>query len=317
MIKPSEFVANRWLAGPHRQTLWGSILHRRPPVILTRERLELPDGDFIDLDWHGPDSHTLVVILHGLEGSSRSHYAQGLLKATADRGWQGVVAHFRSCSGEPNRHPKSYHAAHTDDIDFVIHRYLHNHSRIAIVGYSLGGSVLLNWLAQRRQPIQAAVAVSVPFQLDLTAQRLRRGSSRIYQTYLLQQMKKNYRNKLKAGLTLPLSNRELRQIRDFYAFDDRITAPLNGFRNVADYYYQASCRQRLKAITNDTLIIQAADDPFMMPDALPGAEQLSPSTLLEVSGQGGHVGFIGGRHPRQREYWLERRIPEFLEPCLQ
>ena len=191
MITTSRFKPAWWLPGPHLQTLWPNLL-RHPRIAVRRERLELPDGDFLDLDWSTGSSGPLVVILHGLEGSSRSPYAAGLLNALQRRGWRGVVMHARGCSGEPNRLPRGYHAGDTADLDYCVRelRRREPHTPLAVVGYSLGGSVLLNWLAETSVPrdIAAAVAVSVPFRLEDTAERLQRGFSRLYQRALLRSL---------------------------------------------------------------------------------------------------------------------------------
>jgi hypothetical protein len=185
---------------------------------------------------------------------------------------------------------------------------------LAAVGYSLGGNALLKWLGETGAdaPLHAAVAVSVPFMLDSTARRLRAGGSRLYQNHLLRALKRSYRHKFRRRLDGPVTLTELRALRDFYAFDDRITAPLHGYADVHDYYARASCRPYLRCIRIPTLILHALDDPFMGPEAAPTADELSPSVRLEISPHGGHVGFVGGRWPWRAEYWLERRISEFL-----
>ena len=319
MIRATAFSPAWWLPGPHSQTVWASLCRRKPRLLLRRERLELADGDFIDLDWttkrgFGP----LVLVLHGLEGSSDSGYTRGMLQTIEARGWRAVVMHFRNCSGEPNRLRHSYHAGATADIDSVL-----NHLRrrapeappkIACVGYSLGGNVLLKWLGEQGQQaaIQAAVAVSVPFLLDAAAQRMNQGLSRLYQWYLLQAMRRNYRRKFKNRHDAPVGLGALNRLRDFYRFDDQITAPLHGYVDVHDYYAQASCRPYLPHISTPTLILHANDDPFMLASAIPTAHELSASTILELSRCGGHVGFVSGRIPGLGQYWLDQRITDFL-----
>ena len=316
MIHPSAFHPAWWLPGPHAQTLWPVLCRRQPRLSLRRERLELPDGDFLDLDWTPGERGPLVLVLHGLEGSSKSHYARGLLATIVRQEWRGVVMHFRGCGGQPNRLARGYCAADTADIAFVVEwlREREPTTPLAAVGYSLGGNALLKWLGEigAAAPLRAAVAVSVPFLLDSTARRLRAGGSRLYQNHLLRALKRSYRDKFRQRLDGPVALAELRTLRDFYAFDDRITAPLHGYAGVHDYYARASCRPYLRRIHVPTLILHALDDPFMRPEAVPTADELSPNVRLELSPRGGHVGFVAGRWPWRAECWLERRIPEFL-----
>lgn len=316
MNHPPAFRPAWWLPGPHAQTLWPVLFRRRPRPALRRERLELPDGDFLDLDWTAGQRGPIVLVLHGLEGSSDSHYARGLLAAVVHRGWRGVVMHFRGRSGQPNRLARGYCAADTADMAYVVDwlRRREPDAPLAAVGYSLGGNALLKWLGEEGAeiPLRAAVAVSVPFLLDAVAQRLNQGFSRLYQFHLLSELKRGYRAKFRHRTDGPVALAELAGIRDFYAFDDRITAPLHGYAGVYDYYARASCRPGLRHIRVPTLILHALDDPFMRPETAPAASELSPSVRLELSPSGGHVGFIAGRWPWRAEYWLERRISEFL-----
>ncbi|MFO7641669.1 MAG: hydrolase [Candidatus Competibacteraceae bacterium] len=316
MIHPSAFRPAWWLSSPHAQTLWPVLCRRRPRPPLRRERLELPDGDFLDLDWTLGERGPLVLVLHGLEGSSASHYALGLLATLVRQGWRGVVMHFRGCGGQPNRLARGYCAADTADIAYLVDwlREREPTAPLAAIGYSLGGNALLKWLGETgaAAPLHAAVAVSVPFLLDHTARRLRTGWSRLYQHHLLRALKRSYRNKFLQRPDAPVPLKDLRDLRDFYAFDDRVTAPLHGYADFHDYYARASCRPYLRRIRVPTLILHALDDPFMRPETAPTADELSPSVRLELSPHGGHVGFVAGRWPWRAEYWLERRIPEFL-----
>ncbi len=315
-MQPADYYPAWWLPGPHAQTLWPVLCRRRPRLPLRRERLELPDGDFLDLDWLPSGRGPIVLILHGLEGSSASHYALGLLVAIARRGWRAVVMHFRGRGGQPNRLARSYCAADTADIGHVATwlRQSEPAAPLAAIGYSLGGNALLKWLGETGadNPLHAAAAVSVPFMLDTTARRLRQGFSRLYQAHLLRALKKSYRDKFRHRPDAPVPLDELGTLRDFYAFDDRITAPLHGYAGVHDYYARASCRPYLRRVRVPTLILHALDDPFMRRDAVPDASELSSWVRLELSTQGGHVGFVAGRWPWRAEYWLEQRIPEFL-----
>ena len=299
--------------------MFATLFRRRPSLALRRERIELDDGDFLDLDW-GPRTHgPVVLVLHGLEGSSDSPYASGMLEIAHARGWSGVVMHFRGCSGEPNRLPRSYHSGDTRDLaDVVSHlRARGDVPALAAVGYSMGGNVLLKWLGERgaNAPLAAAVAVSVPYTLSLTADRLTRGLSRIYQRRLIGDLRAKLRRKFSHRAS-PIDLERAHGSRNFWEFDDRVTAPLHGFTDVHDYYTRSSSRQYLRDIRVPTLMLHAEDDPFMTPEGLPSHDELSPSIALEVSARGGHVGFVHGNLPWRPRYWLEERIPAFLESYL-
>lgn len=320
MFVNSDFRPARWLGNPHLQTVWASRLRRAPCPRLRRERLELEDGDFIDLDWTGGAEHgPIVIVLHGLEGSSDSGYARGLLNAAVGRGWRGVVMHFRGCSGEPNRLRRGYCAGTTDDPARVVEtlRERFPDSPLVAVGYSLGGNALLKWLAETGagNPLTAAVAISIPFQLGSAAERLARGFSRLYQHHLLRCLKLGYTRKFRGRRDAPYPLERLAALRDFRTFDHFVTAPLNGYGGVDQYYAEASSRSHLADIAVPTLILHARDDPFMTPDVVPTAAELSPCVTLEVSSRGGHVGFVSGSVLRP-EYWLEQRIPAYIEDLL-
>ncbi|MBI3777834.1 MAG: hydrolase [Gammaproteobacteria bacterium] len=308
-----------WCRGPHAQTLWARLARRHPEVTLWRERLELPDGDFIDLDWTEKDSGPIVIILHGLEGSSESPYARGLLRVMEQRGWRGVVMHFRGCSGEPNRLPRSYHSGDIGDLAFFVDTLRHRepHVPLAVVGFSLGGNVLLKWLGKTggTLPIRAAVAVSVPYVLSDAAARLQRGFSRLYQWQLLRSLRRTVAEK-RRRMNLPLKIRNLSALKSFRDFDEYVTAPLHGFDSANHYYTVSSSRQYLRGITTPTLLLHANDDPFMTRSAIPRPDEVSESVTLEISPRGGHVGFVAGAWPWRPRYWLEERIPAYLDRYL-
>ena len=319
-----DFKAAWWLPGPHLQTLWQPLFRGKPRPAVERESLETPDGDFIDLDWLGPEEKPIVVLLHGLSGSSRSPYIRGLQQRLATVGWRTLAMNFRGCGGRPNRTWRSYHSGETRDLDLVVRfvRGRYPNKPLAAVGFSLGGNVLLKWLGERGDDaaVDAAVAVSVPLQLDLCAKRLNRGLSRLYRNRLLHELKDYIASKslhLKAlgrdeEVRQLVALGDLSSIRTFWEYDDRVVARLYGFRDADDYYGQSSSRQFLGSIRRPTLVIQAHDDPFLTPEALPAADELSSTVQLEVTQGGGHVGFVSGRLPWRPDYWLERRIPAFL-----
>lgn len=306
-----------WLPNSHLQTIWPVLCRRSIKNLkIERERFELPDGDFLDIDWvrnqgHGP----LVLILHGLEGSIESHYAKGMLQTISKHGWRGAFMHFRGCSGEPNRLPRGYHSGDTNDVQFVVQQILKREPNLSIaaVGFSLGGNVLLKWLGETNgnNPLKAAIAISVPFELQKAASHICKGFSKFYQWYFIRCLRESIARKL-SRTQLPLDSSVLSTISTMYDFDDKITAPLHGFASVEEYYSVASSRQYLRDINVPTLIIQAKDDPFMPEDVIPTPSEISPQVELEITEMGGHVGFVTGKYPWRPKYWLEERVPGFL-----
>jgi hypothetical protein len=312
----SDFRPAPALRGPHFQTILANGPFSRCPVVeLQRERIELPDGDFLDLDWlvqdDDPADAPIVFLLHGLTGSAQSRYAQDLFTRIRSKGWRAVLMNFRGCSGHPNRLPRTYHAGETTDFEYIL-RLLQQREPgrpIAAVGYSLGGNVLLKHLGamQSQSPLSAGVAVSVPFDLEIAARSLGSGLSRIYQINLLQQLRKSILAKYQHGGS-PFDWERAMSARDFFEFDDAVTAPLHGFDGVSDYYSRSSSRQYLGAITVPTLILHAEDDPFVHRSAIPSARELGKSVTLELSRHGGHVGFLQGFPGKTRNRWLPQRI---------
>ncbi|MEJ2059635.1 MAG: hydrolase [Gammaproteobacteria bacterium] len=317
MIRESTFRPPRWFRNPHLQTLWPVLFKPRPKLPLQRERLELPDGDFLDLDWGPVRQGPLVLVLHGLEGSIRSHYASAIMHALIEAGYTAVLMHFRGCSGEPNRLPRAYTAGDTVDLAQVVEVISSRYpgKPLAAIGYSLGGNALLKWLGQTRDanPLTTAVAVSVPFDLSAGARRMKKGFSRLYQRHLVGRLKRTIQRKQRLGLMgRDHQPSRLRNLHTFLEFDDAITAPLHGYRDVHHYYGDASSRQYLKDISRPTLILHAEDDPFMFPDSVPNAEELSATTELELARYGGHVGFVA--HPlRMKQHgWVEKSVLDWL-----
>lgn len=316
---PPAYRPPPWLPGGHAQTLYPLLIRPRPPAY-RRERWTTPDGDFIDLDWT-PDAprptRPLTVLFHGLEGSSRSHYAASLMRALAARGEAGVVVHFRGCSGAPNRLPRAYHSGDSDEIDWILRR-LHAHhpaSRRHAVGVSLGGNALLKWLGERGaaagQLLDAAAAVCAPLDLAACGHQLARGFNRVYTRHFL--------STLKAGAAARLQRfpglydaRRLAGANTLFAFDDLVTAPLHGFAGADDYWRRASSKPWLPAIALPTLLINPLNDPFLPRTALPGRNAVSARVKLDYPDAGGHVGFVTGPLPGRLD-WLPRRILHFFD----
>lgn len=317
----NQFKPAWWLRNPHLQTLWAALLRPKIKLSIRSERLELADGDFLDLAWVGGGSGPRVLILHGLNGSIGSPYARGILQAINNRGWRGVFMHFRGCSGEPNRLAQSYHSGETRDLQAVITELIHRepNSPLFAIGYSLGGNVLLKWLGEIgesgiKNPLKAAVAVSIPFELAKTAEHLKTGFSRLYQWHLLRELSASHHRKFKDLPKLSAINDvDVTQLKTFWEFDNAITAPLHGFKNADDYYEKSSSRQYLAKIKTPTLILHARNDPFTTLNALPEVHEVSKHVSLELSEDGGHVGFVSGKYPWKPIYWLEERIMDYLE----
>jgi predicted alpha/beta-fold hydrolase len=312
-----------WYRGRHLQTLWGPVLRqiRRPP--LRRERLHTPDGDFLDLDWLAASraGAPLVLILHGLEGSSRSHYVSGLLREASSLGLRGVVLNFRSCSGELNRAPHLYHSGDTSDLDWVVGQLLERDpaARLGLIGVSLGGNVALKWLGERAEaapkPVVGAVAISTPFDLAACARALDRGLARsLYTAEFLRTL----RAKVKAKAHLYDGRLDLNaamRARTFAEYDRVVTAPLYGFADERDYWTRSSSGRYLAGIRRPCLLINAVNDPFVPPASLP-TEAVARSRWLEAlfPREGGHAGFLEG--PFGRRSWSERQAVLFLQRLL-
>ncbi|MFP4129919.1 MAG: hydrolase, partial [Halorhodospira sp.] len=307
-----------WLPGRHAQTAYPALLRRPPRPPLAPEILELPDGDFLELAW-GPPGRGLAVIGHGLGGSAESAYIRGVVAELARRGIGSVVMHARGAGHHPNRHRRSYHAAAWDDLETLVAALSARDPQrpLAVVGFSLGGSMLLNWLAERGDtPVARAVAVSVPFELDACTTALERGLGRIYQAYLLRRLRELAARKFEARADSPVPAQRIRRIRRLRELDDLLTAPLHGFRDSADYYRQASCRQRLGAIRQPTTVVHAVDDPIVPAATLPAAGEVGSGVELALTERGGHVGFVAGAVPGRPRYWLDGCIADLLEPAL-
>ena len=312
-LLPSRFAPPRFLRNGHAQTILPVLLRRRLDGVFTRERIELADGDFLDLDWKRAGGNRLAVLTHGLEGHSRQGYIRGTAGALHAAGWDVLAWNFRGCSGEPNRLPRAYHSGETRDLAAVIAHAAEGYARLALVGYSLGGNVVLKYLGEAtpHPAVRAAVAISAPIDLAACARRLDvRWSNRLYLRRFLTSLADKI--VLKARLFPATVNAAgVHRLGSFQEFDDRYTGPLHGFRDAADYWGQSSARQFLPRITVPTLLLQPRNDPFLAPGAFPWEEAAaSAHVFLETPDSGGHVGFLDFQ--RGLEPWSERRIVEFL-----
>lgn len=317
-FKPAFGLSNR-----HLQTLYSTFFAKHTQAEIEREKFELDDGDFVDCAWHNrpnkEDKKPIVLLFHGLAGSFYSPYIQGAMNALGQAGFSVVLMHFRGCSGKPNRLPRSYHSGDTlDAASYLAHlEKIYPHSSLFAVGYSLGGNMLLKMLGEFgiSSSLRAAVCVSAPMQLDICADVMNRGFSKIYQANLMKELKKSLLEKYTMHDMSRLINKDqnsVKKLRSFQEFDDAYTAPIHGFSSAQDYYTKSSAKQFLNKITTPTLVIHALDDPFMTPEVLPKEDEYSKKVRLELHQNGGHVGFIGGTIFKP-EFYLEQRIVSYFK----
>ncbi len=332
----SDFIKNQkafkpawWLKNSHLQTIYPSLFRKiSSPPEMWRERLTTTDNDFIDIDFCGKGNAPLVILLHGLAGSSKSGYIRGLQQVLEKNGYRSATLNFRGCSGEANNLARGYHSGETEDIHFLYQtlRQREPDTPIAAVGFSLGGNVLLKWIGEQGNQVSlfCTVAVSVPFVLSACATKLDTGFSRLYRKNLIDELKQYIKDKhhhlINRGdkqETKKISQLgDLSKIKSFWQYDNQVVAKLHGFKNVEDYYLKSSSRQFLKSIAVPTLLLQASDDPFMTESVIPDLSELSVAVQLEITQRGGHVGFVEGRNPFRVGYWLEERISNFLQEKL-
>jgi len=317
----SGYRAPWWLPGRHLQTIYPYLRLRPAPPTYRRERVETADGDFVDVDWvDGPAGAPALVLFHGLEGSSKSHYAAVILAAAAARGWRGVVPHWRGCGGEPNRLARAYHSGDHAELDAMLGmvRARTGSAPLLALGISLGGNVLLNWLGREKEKslawLKAAASVSAPIDLVASGTALDRGLNRIYARNFLKTLVPRALEKLQRFPGL-YSEEKLRRVGTIHDFDDLVTAPLHGFRDVMDYWSRASSKPWLKEIVLPTLVLNARNDPFVPGASLPGPSDVSAAVTLDQPASGGHVGFVSGGFPGSLD-WLATRLLQFLEKAL-
>ncbi|MGN6702634.1 MAG: YheT family hydrolase, partial [Burkholderiaceae bacterium] len=292
---------------------------RKPAVAYRRERWDAPDGDFIDVDFvDGDPARPLVVLFHGLEGSSDSHYCRALMAALSERGWNGAVPHFRGCSGTPNRAPRFYHSGDAAEIDWILRRLAARRpagARLFAAGVSLGGNALLRWLGEsgaQANIVDAACAVSAPLDLAAGGAALSSGFNRVYTQVFLRTLKPKSLAKL-AQFPGLFDRDALLAARNLYEFDNVVTAPLHGYRDTDDYWHRASARHVLHDIAVPTLVLNARNDPFLPGRHLP--QSASRAVTLAYPDEGGHVGFATGAPPGRLD-WLPQRLLGFLSQAM-
>lgn len=317
-IQEVDFKPNIGLRNPHIQTIYPRYFVPKPKVDYCRERINTPDNDFVDLDWALQDNRkAMVIIFHGLEGSSQSHYVRHLTNHLLSQDYSVVVMHFRGCSGEINKQAIAYHSGAIFDPEFIVPIVKQRFPNIPLfaIGFSLGGNMLMKLMANRHfLPIDAAVCVSAPLDLKSSAQRINLGFSRIYQRHLLKSMKQNMAKKMACIDMSPwikFDAKKLQTISTFWQFDNAITGPIHGYKNAQDYYKKCSALPDLVYINKPCLIIHAKDDPFMDNNVIPPTTQINRYIAYELSEYGGHVGFmenLGGAN----NLYLPSRISAFL-----
>ncbi len=318
---PAAFVPAAWLPGPNLQTVFARMARPFPRPAGRRERWELPDGDFLDVDrFDGPSpAAPLVAVCHGLEGSSRAPYVRGLVAVALRRGLAAAAINFRGCSGEMNRLPRFYHSGETEDLAYSVGRLAGERPGrpLCLAGFSLGGNVVVKYLAERGQaaPSQlvAAAVISVPFDLAACARAVDGPGfwTAVYRERFLRTLRSKALRKARTFTGL-LDPARVRAIRTFTEFDERVTAPLHGFASAADYWARSSSGKLLDRVRRPLLALAAADDPIVPAGSLPlMAARANPRVTLEVVPAGGHAGFVAGPLWRPR-YWAEERAVEFL-----
>ncbi|MFA1560826.1 hydrolase [Aliivibrio fischeri] len=319
-----NFTPATGLSNAHIQTLLPRFLRRSPLFNAYWQRLELPDSDFVDLAWsENPNKageKPLFILFHGLEGSFDSPYANGLLAAAKEQGWLGVMMHFRGCSDVPNRLARAYHSGETEDARFFIEMLdarFPNQEKVA-TGISLGGNMLVNYLAKYQNDtlLNAATVISAPLDLGACSERIQQGFSRLYQGYLLGSLKNNSIKKLNASRKeiVGLNKKMIKAIPDLITFDNLITAPMHGYAHAQDYYQQCSGLQFLDRIDIPTRIIHSKDDPFMTNAVIP-THPLPNCVHYQLTEHGGHVGFINGTITKPN-FWLESTVNHWFQKIL-
>ncbi len=318
-FKPALGITN-----PHAQTMFANILRSKRGVHFRRERLNTPDGDFVDLDYAYVNHHRwlwtelgqetpLILVLHGLEGSARRGYGYELYRQLAQRGIRAVGLNFRSCSGEMNRTTRMYHSGATEDVDLVLNWLTERFpsAPLGIVGFSLGGSVTIKYMGENGTHVQTAVSVSPPFDLDAGVDILDHGVGRRYTGHFLKLLKEKVRAKSN-HIPHHIDVEALLAAETFREFDNG-WAPLHGFQDAADYYARCSPRNFLAEISKPTLILRSLDDPFFSPDDVPyDTITANPNLTVHLTEHGGHVGFVEGKFPWAYSYWAERQAALFI-----
>ena len=317
----TDYRSPWWLPGGHLQTIITARFTPKPTVEYRRERWDTPDGDFLDIDFtvHPADANApYLVMFHGLEGDSQSHYCVSLMQACQAHGWHGAVVHFRGCSGEFNRLPRAYHSGDSREIEWIFQQFAQRYptKRRYAVGVSLGGNMMLKWLGEEGQRakalVDAAISVSAPVDLEAGAYALSSGFNMIYTRMFLDSLIPKTLEKAQRFPGL-LDTEAIKASKNFFEFDELVTAKLHGFASAHDYWRKSASKPLLKFIEVPTLIINAKNDPFMPGRFLPHVHEVSNQVSLDFPDHGGHVGFPSkARWPAGLE-WLPQRCFGFFQ----
>lgn len=320
-IYTKSYTAPSWLPGGNMQTLYPYFYKPAQLFKYRRERWELDDGDFVDVDWVDGSAHSpLIVFFHGLEGGSCSHYILSITNRLKHYNWRSAVIHFRGCSGKPNRLSRAYHAGDSTEIDWMLQRITSQTQAtsatqpVYVIGVSLGGNALLKWLGEKgeqaKKLVAGAATISVPLDLAAAGSALDVGFNQVYTRHFLNTLKYKALDKLEQFPGL-FDAKALKKCTTIYDFDNLVTAPLHGFRGTDDYWRQSSSKPWLAHIKVPTLVINARNDPFMPASVLPTQKDVSPAVTLEFPEQGGHAGFMQGPFPGKLN-WLPKKILSFF-----
>ena len=313
------------MSNRHAQTILPRFFRPRLKLDYRLEEIPTPDDDFLQLIWSDKvicaDEKPLAIVLHGLEGNIDSFYAKGMMKSLELAGFDVVLLHFRNCGNKANLQARAYHSGETTDLHFLINTLKTRYPKkpLMAVGFSLGGNVLTKYLGEHQDNSQldAAAVISAPFALASSCKVIQKSCFKLYQKYLLDRLKKSTSRKIEhIKDTINLTAQQLENIYDLWEFDNKVTAPLHGFIDAADYYLKSSGKQYLKLITTPTLVIHAKDDPMLSAEAIPTTRDVSSAIKLAVSNKGGHVGFISGKNPLKPVFWLEQQVPHFFKQQL-
>lgn len=318
MINLINYKPKLWLRNGHIQSILPSLFRKVNDVSYTRERIETPDADFLDLDWSTKNKGVLAIISHGLEGNSHRAYIKGMVKALNQANIDCLAWNYRSCSGETNRLLRSYHNGSTDDLELVVNKAIsHGYDKIVLIGFSMGGNISLLYLGQKAsntpEQIKAAVTFSVPLNLKDSSECLSKFSNKIYMIRFLRKLHKKILEKMEM-FPGQIDDEGYHKINNFKSFDDRYTAPLNGFKDAEDYWAKCSSGRLLEKINTPVLIVNAEDDPFLGSLCYPDLDRFNRHIKFEIPKYGGHVGFINtGINDL---YWSELRTIEFINSIL-
>jgi predicted alpha/beta-fold hydrolase len=334
MTSAPPYAPARWLRGAHAMTVFASVARVFPRPRARRERWELPDGDFLDVDRYLPTGHPergavpdedapVVVVCHGLEGSSRAPYVRGLVAVALTRGLAAAALNFRGCSGEPNRLPRNYHSGDTGDLAFAVERLAAERPGRAVLlaGFSLGGNVVVKYLGERGDAVPGEVrggaGISVPFDLERSARALDRPGfwTRVYRDRFMRRLRAKALDKARR-FPGAVDGRAVARARTFAEFDELVTARIFGFASAEDYWRRCSSGAFLRGVRRPLLALSSLDDPIVPAASIPvAAARANPLVTLETTDAGGHVAFVAGS-PFWPSFWAERRAVEFLAACL-